>query len=83
MRQLSQLTLDAIAAEATRADILHKEHSMLNPEQPLAEKMTVLWEEYGEVGRALTYDEGSRDQLEKELIQLAAMAAAWVESLNS
>lgn len=42
-------------------------------------KMTVLMEEVGEVARALL--DGNADQLETELVQVAAVAVAWLESL--
>lgn len=34
----------------------------------------ILAEEVGEVARALTYDEGSKENLRKELLQVAAMS---------
>lgn len=56
-----------------------------------AEKMTVLMEEVGEVarevltqeGRRLARDtEGSREALRNELVQVAAVAVAWLEALS-
>lgn len=41
----------------------------------------VLGEEYGEVCRA--WLEGKRDELRTELIQVAAVALAWVEELDN
>jgi hypothetical protein len=115
---LSDLTLTAIQAEATRAHLLHAEHSMLGSIYTSAQRLAILAEEGGEVSGAvasytlhmlmalnagthlmqdaigrvaheLTYDsggpsvgEGRRDELVKELIQVAAMAATWVEHLE-
>jgi hypothetical protein len=53
----------------------------LNPQMNDAEKLIILVEEIGEVARALTYDEGSTDELLSELTQVAAMALAWKASL--
>jgi hypothetical protein len=86
---LSPLTLDAIAAEATRAHLRHGEHSMLGPHYTSGDRLAILVEEVGEVAHELTYDqgdpgvgEGRKDELVKELIQVAAMAATWIEYLE-
>lgn len=42
--------------------------------------LPVLVEEVGEVARALTYD-GNKEELRKELIQVAAVASAWADKL--
>lgn len=85
---LSPLTLDAIQAEATRAHLRHGEHSMLGRHYSSGDRLAILVEEVGEVAHELTYDQGGpidvgrRDELVKELIQVAAMAASWVEYLE-
>ena len=112
---LSELTLSAIQAEATRAHLKHGEFSMLGPHHSAADRLSILAEEAGEaadeamalaqahvltvksgqllsalgrVAHQLTHDQGGgigyadKDKLEKELIQVAAMAATWVEQLN-
>ncbi len=86
---LSDLTLNAIQAEATRAHLRHGEHSMLGPNYSSGDRLAILVEEVGEVAHELTYDQGGpgvgqgrRDELVKELIQVAAMAATWVEFLE-
>src|ERR1700733_4392890 len=86
---LSDITLAAIQAEATRAHLKHGEHSMLGPNYSSGERLAILVEEVGEVAHELTYDqggpavgEGRRDELVKELIQGAAMDASWVEFLE-
>jgi len=85
---LSPLTLNAIQAEAARAHLKHGEHSMLGTHYSSGDRLAILVEEVGEVAHELTYDqggpgvgEGRRDELVKELIQVAAMAASWVEYL--
>lgn len=44
-------------------------------------KLAVLGEEYGEVARAILEDDV--EQLERELVQLAAVAACWLEVLET
>ena len=41
------------------------------------ECLVILVEEVGEVARAMTYDEGDPDALDKELTQVATMALGW------
>ncbi len=80
---LSDLTLSAVRAESIRAHVKHGDQSLLNPSMPAVLKLAALVEECGEVGRALTYDNGGdRDHLVKELIQVASVALSWVESLE-
>lgn len=83
---LSDLTLSAIQAEATRAYLKHGEHSMFGP-MFHDRRLTILTEEVGEVARelndaAIDSRPVNRDDLVKELIQVAAMAASWVEYLE-
>ena len=82
---LSQLTLDAIQAEATRAHLVHGEHSMLAGSDN-DRRYRILAEEAGEVARVLNEAEiqGTldRDHLVQELTQVAAMAATWIEALE-
>jgi len=89
MLVLSEITLLAIQAEATRAHLLHGEHSMLSPNYTSGDRLAILMEEVGEVAHELTYDQGGpgvgqgrKDELVKELIQVAAMAASWGEALE-
>jgi hypothetical protein len=86
---LSELTLQAIQAEATRAHLRHGEHSMLSPSYTSGQRLAILVEEVGEVAHELTYDsggpgvgEGRREELVQELVQVAAMAASWIEALE-
>jgi hypothetical protein len=83
---LSPLTLDAIQAEATRAHLKHGEHSMLSP-KPDDRRYAILAEEAGEVAKelndaAIGGRPADRGKLVRELIQVAAMAASWVEALE-
>lgn len=80
---LSPLTLDAIQAEATRAHLKHGQNSMLGEQYTAHERLAILVEEVGEVAHELTYDQdGDPTKLVKELIQVAAMAASWIEVLE-
>jgi NTP pyrophosphatase (non-canonical NTP hydrolase) len=83
---LSDITLAAIQAEATRAHLKHGEHSMLGPKTD-DRRLAILTEEVGEVARELNDAEiegrpVDRDKLVKELIQCGAMCASWVEALE-
>jgi hypothetical protein len=82
---LSGLTLGAVQAEATRAHVRHGIRSMMGPAWTPTERLAILAEELGEVAHELTYDQqdaGQPARLVRELIQVAAMAASWVEVLE-
>jgi hypothetical protein len=80
---LSDLTLSAVQAEATGAHAKHGIYSMLGAHYTEHERLAILVEEVGEVAHELTYDQdGDRDRLVRELIQVAAMALTWVEHLE-
>lgn len=74
-----------IHAERLRA---HGKHSANGNSREDADAMNEEWlpilmEEVGEVAHWFTYDsERDIDELRNELIQVAAMAAAWVESID-
>lgn len=76
---LSRLTLDAIESEYVRAHIKHSGHTPKSERMSDGERLAILVEEVGEVARAVTYDNGNIDNLIAELIQVAAMSAAWAE----
>lgn len=90
--QISALTFAAINAEAIKAQVKHKDKTPLSHEMTGAECLAILMEEVGEVAHMFTYDANNwretededkwRLRVEKELIQVAAVAAMWVESLN-
>ena len=88
VRVLSDITLSAVQAEATRAHLLHGENSMLSGGSDANDRRyRILGEEFGEVGRELNDAETGerppdRDKLVKELLQVAAMALSWVEALE-
>lgn len=76
---LSPVTMQCIEAEYTRAHIKHAGHTPKNPRMSDGERLAILVEEIGEVARAMTYDNGSLENLRDELIQVAAMAGAHAE----
>ena len=92
---LSAEVINAILRETLRAHLTVTEGrngvSMLDPAMDVGEKLAVLVEEVGEVAKATLsgYDSGDPElrslqeghDLEKELIQVAAMAASWLEAL--
>lgn len=62
-------------------------HTCADPELSHFERLPILAEEFGEVGRALNELAGLANDkhgvdLRKELIQVAAVAAAWAEALS-
>jgi len=76
---LSRLTLDAIEAEYVRAHVKHSGHTPKSPRMSDGERLAILVEEIGEVARSITYDNRNPENLVKELVQVAAMSAAWAE----
>lgn len=84
MGPLSALTIDAVQAEVLRSYLKHGPHSMLNPELEWGPRLACLTEELGEVAHELTYDTpSSKDDLIKELLQVAAMALSWIDALEN
>ena len=80
IRLLSDVTLQAIQAENIKSQQKHGEHAMMNPLLPRDERLAILVEEVGEVATAMNYDnKGKRQDLIKELLQVAAMAAVWAQ----
>ena len=80
MKLLSDVTFQAIQAENIKSQAKHKEHAMMNPDLIIGERLAILMEEVGEVATALNYDQkGKRTGLVRELLQVAAMAAAWAQ----
>lgn len=80
LKQVSPLTLDAIQAEVIRAQAKHKTRTPINPLLPWGQKLAILVEEVGEVATAASRE--APTELVGELLQVAAMAAAWVESIE-
>lgn len=58
------------------------ENTPMSPTMDNGMRLIILVEEVGEVARAMTYDNGDPDELDKELIQVAAMAVACVIGLR-
>lgn len=78
-----------IQAERERAHLKHLPTSLEKNAYDDGSWLPVLTEELGEVSRAVNdYRHGAiseaemRSEMRKELIQLAAMAAAWVDSID-
>lgn len=78
----AQGVLDEVTSEIIRAAEKHGTECMASPGLDVGKRLGILGEEYGEVCRATTYDNGSIENLREELIQTAAMAAAWVIALD-
>lgn len=79
---ITNLTLDAIRAEAIKAITKHGAgRTPADPHMTNGGRLAILTEELGEVARAMTYDQDPLN-LERELIQVAAMAAMWIDGLN-
>lgn len=78
--------LEKIAEEAAmeiqRAEVKHGQNAMTSLKLDVGRRLGILGEEFGEVCRATTYDNGDYDNLRKELIQTAAMAIAWVAAMD-
>lgn len=76
----------AISEERDRQEIrwagnhAHGKGSCASPDVAEPVKVAVLTEEVGEVARALL--DGDRAGLETELVQVAAVAVAWLEALR-
>jgi hypothetical protein len=85
---LSDLTLSAVQAEATRAHLRRGEHSMLAGGRDASDRRyRILGEEFAEIGRELNDAEidgrePDRDKLVIKLLHAAAMALTWVEALE-
>lgn len=91
----SVLPLRLIARERIRQEEMKRsgrfQFTCADDELSNAEKMTILMEEVGEVAREVLTQEGrrlardtigTREALQKELIQVAAVSLAWIESLE-
>ena len=59
------------------------ENTPLNPWKDPRDSFIILAEEFGEVARALTRDEGDINNLIAELVQTATMAAAMAVGVQS
>jgi hypothetical protein len=80
IRLISDVTFQAIQGESISSQVKHGEHAMINPDLARDERLAILVEEVGEVATAMNYDEkGKRDDIVKELLQVAAMAASWAQ----
>jgi len=76
-----------IHLERVRAHLKHgaQGNSRENAHWTDPEWLAILMEELGEVAHELTYDVQSQrrmDRLRAELVQVAAMASAWIDSID-
>lgn len=77
------VSISALQATMVAAIAKHGfERTPLNIHMLNVDKLPILVEEIGEVATAMTYDRGNDDDLIKELLQTAAMALAWAQSLD-
>ena len=79
--KLSPEVLDAVNDEFARGYRKHNGKTPRSWKVGDAQSLVILVEEVGEVARAMTYDEGDVENLADELVQVAAMAAAWADRL--
>ena len=77
------ISMMALQATMVKAIAKHGHRTPLNQQIPDTDKLVILVEEVGEVATAMTYDRGNRDELVKELLQTAAMALSWAQSLDT
>ncbi len=72
----------AVLAERARQDTTWRGGlgDCSHPDTPDRQRLTVLTEEVGEVARAIL--DHQPDQLRAELVQVAAVCAAWLEGLH-
>jgi hypothetical protein len=82
---LHRIGLRAVTAERLRQVQLKTEgrfeHTCADPEATDGYRLTVLVEEVGEVARAVLESDGRG--LREELVQVAAVAVAWIEGLDA
>lgn len=74
--------LCAVAGERMRQWVKHPDATLDLPGLDDPARFVVLAEEVGEVARALTYDEGDPSDLARELVQVAALALAWLDGID-
>lgn len=75
--------LREVQEEARRAHDKHGKDSFILPGvRSDHERLEMLVEEVGEVARAMSRDEGDRDHMREELIQVAHLAVAWCAAID-
>jgi NTP pyrophosphatase (non-canonical NTP hydrolase) len=79
-REAREVLLDRIVAERVRQEALHPNRTCAHP-IPAEHKVVVLTEEVGEVARSVL-DGDPTEMLAEELVQVAAVALAWLEYLH-
>lgn len=88
MSPLLDVALRAVARERDRQEKKFGAtgQTCANPKMPNLERLAVLAEEFGEVAQAVCkheWDGHDQQNLRDELVQVAAVAVAWVEGLDA
>jgi NTP pyrophosphatase (non-canonical NTP hydrolase) len=80
----NQATFEEIIRARVRADAKHGYEGIEKLPPGSGKWLAILTEEVGEVAHALTYDVDDEfdDQLIRELIDVAAVATAWIDALQ-
>lgn len=79
---LSDKIISEIRAERQHSIDKHGENSMEYLNGSDASWLAILVEEVGEAAKALTYDNQDNENLRDELIDVIAVASAWVEAMD-
>lgn len=75
---LTYLTFGFITRERARQQLLHPGKTLDIPTMPDEQRITIMIEEIGEVARAM--QDGDREQVFNEVVQVATLSVAWLES---
>jgi NTP pyrophosphatase (non-canonical NTP hydrolase) len=74
--------IEEIAQQRARNHARWGDLSIENRPPDYAGWLPTLGEEFGEICRALTLEDGDRAQLRSELVDLAAVALMWIDSID-
>lgn len=74
--------IEAIAKERQRQQDKHGEWSVASPFISDGDRLAILIEEVGEVGKAMQEHDPHSDSLRAELVQVAAVCVAWLEAME-
>lgn len=79
---LSEKIISEIRAERQHSIDKHGENSMEYLKGSDTSWLAILVEEVGEAAKSLTYDNQDNENLRDELIDIIAVASAWVEAMD-
>lgn len=79
---LSDKLISEIRAERQHSIDKHGKNSMEYLEGASPSWLAILVEEVGEAAKSLTYDNQDNENLRDELIDIIAVASAWVEAMD-